>query len=186
MGSASLSNDGVHGGAFDHSLPWRCKTPIPLLGGRRGKAGGPPSGRGGAPSRQLQIHGAQSEGWAFGAGPSRGTWSFWYLQKEVLFLFGSPASSCLFTPLFVNWKTSTREDTVRRAEVNGTEVVQGGTNVPYCGDERLQIGTKIRRQGSNAAIAVESPLLFEKARDSPHVGLQATTQVFFFCAGGMA
>src|SRR5215467_11509447 len=42
-----------------------------------------------------QSHGAQSEGWAFGAGPSRGTWSFWYLQKEVLFLFGSPASSCL-------------------------------------------------------------------------------------------
>jgi len=172
--------------ALDHSLlSTFMQNPIPSLGGRRGKAGGPPSSRGGAPSRQLQIHDAQSEGWAFGAGPSRNL-VFWYLQKEVLYLFGSPASSCLFTPLFVNWKTSTREDTVRRAEVNGTEVVQGGTNVPYCGDERLQIGTKIRRQGSNAAIAVESPLLFEKARDSPHVGLQATTQVFFFCAGGMA
>ena len=35
------------------------------LGGRKGEGWGPPSGRGGAPSRRVQIHGAQSEGWAF-------------------------------------------------------------------------------------------------------------------------
>jgi len=48
----------------------------------------------------------------------------------------------------VNWKASTRdgmENTASPAEVNGTEVVQSGTKVPYCRDERLQIGTKITK-----------------------------------------
>jgi hypothetical protein len=51
------------------------------------------------------------------AGPSRGTWSSLYLQKdgisarkvrdegEVLALLGSHTPTCFFTPLFVNWKT---------------------------------------------------------------------------------
>jgi hypothetical protein len=54
--------------------------------------------------------------------------------REVLALLGSHTSTCFFTPLFVNWKTCNyvgTENTASRAGVNGTEVVQSGTNVPY-------------------------------------------------------
>jgi hypothetical protein len=64
-------------------------------------------------------------------------------EGEVLALLGSHTSTCFFTPLFVNWKTCNcvgTENTASRAGVNGTEVVQSGTNVPYSRDERLQIG----------------------------------------------
>jgi len=95
--------------------------------------------------RQLKIHEAQSEGWAF-------TRNLVFLVSakhgisarkvrdvgEVLALLGSHTSTYFFTPLFVNWKTCDcvgTENTASRAGVNGTEVVQSGTNVPYSTDE---------------------------------------------------
>ena len=95
---------------------------------------GPPSGRGGAPVRQLKkIHESQSEGWAFTRNlvflvSAKGGISARKVRDEgeVLALLGSHTSTCFFTPLFANWKTCNRvgtENTASRAGVNGTEVV---------------------------------------------------------------
>jgi hypothetical protein len=51
--------------------------------------------------------------------------------------------TCFFASLSVIWKTHTcdgTESTASRAEVNGPEVLESATNVPYYGDERLHIG----------------------------------------------
>jgi len=64
-------------------------------------------------------------------------------KGEVLALLGSPASTCFFTPFFVKWKSCNcvgTENTASRAGVNGTEVVQSGTNVPYSTDEGSKVG----------------------------------------------
>ena len=64
-------------------------------------------------------------------------------EEEVLALLGSPASTCFFTPFIrelEDLQLRRLENTASRAGVNGTEVVQSGTNVPYSRDERLQSG----------------------------------------------
>ena len=135
------------------------------------------------------------------AGPSRGTWSSWYLQKTESPTqsagrrrsprFARIASFDLFLHPLVRELEDLQlrrvENTASRAGVNGTEVVQSGTNVPYSTDDRLKIEDweiEIRRQGSriNTATATEGPLLFEKARGYPHGWTSGEQHRFSFFA----
>ena len=131
----------------------------------------------------LAKHEAQSEGWAF-------TRNLVFLvsakdgisarqvrdEGEVLDLLGPHTSTCFFTPFFVNWKTCNcvgTENTASRRGVNGTEVVQSGTNVPYSRDE----GSEVKNQHSDchrkSFVHRESPRLST-------IGLQANNIGFLF------
>jgi hypothetical protein len=123
------------------------------------------------PGRRSQLGSCKFKELNPRAGPSRGTWSS--VTKEKSSFCSHRQLRTVFSPsLFVNWKTHScdgTENTASPAVVNGTEVVQSGTNVPYSRDERLQIGNRdqkseIRNSDCHRKSSVirESPRLFTR------------------------